>query len=353
MNQDKYYGLIPEWASQDGVILVWPHRQSDWSSILEEAQRQTILLAKAIARFEPVYLLCPEGETPNATDLEGIIDNSLSIIIVPTNDTWIRDYGPLCKLSKQKGEKELVQFSYNGWGLKYSSNLDNQVTKELFQQSFFHPSLSIDGLYRSLILEGGGLESNGKGLLLINQYWLNAPNRNEGLSREELREKLCNLLDVEKILNVDCPPLLGDDTDGHIDTIARFIGENKIAYVAPTNSHSPNYKTLCQLEKQISELKNLQGKPFDLLPLPDRGEIKDEEGNPLPATYANFLFLNGAIVVPAYDDPSLDNEVVKLFKKEFPEKEIVSVSATTLIKWHGSIHCATIQIAKGFLSLHK
>lgn len=341
-------GVLPEWAPQAGVLLVWPHRESDWLAILADAEAQYYELVKAIARFESVFVLCPASEAPA---LESFSETKYPVSVIPmaTNDTWIRDFGPFCYENQYTSEKRLIQFTYNGWGMKYPASLDNQVSSTLFQQGFFSPVVAMPSGSRRFALEGGGIECNGEGLALVNRYWMQAPNRNEGYSEKELKESLKEILGVQTILEVDCPPLEGDDTDGHIDTIVRFVAPRRIAYVAPTDTASPNYLHLLHLEAQVRDLRTPEGLPFDLLPLPDVGILTNSEGEQLPASYANFLFVNGGIILPTYGKEALDQEVLTLFRHSFPEYEVTPVEATTLIQWHGSIHCATMQIATGFL----
>lgn len=348
MDKKGCQGLLPEWTPQAGVLLVWPHSHSDWAPLLAQAHAQYIELILAIAKFEPVFVICPEEleEHPPRGCFAGS-HYPVSFIPIPTNDTWIRDYGPLCKASSRG--KQLVQYTYNGWGQKYPSYLDNQVTYRLLHKDFFKPEVTPSRQDRRFALEGGGVESNGVGILLVNRYWLEASNRNEGYTQDELKEAIRDSLEVKKIIEVDCPPLEGDDTDGHIDTIVRFVSSNCLAYVAPSDPLSPNYKSLILLEKQVKALKNLEEEPFELLPLPDVGALENEHGELLPATYANFLFVNGGIIIPTYGKKTLDEQVLALFRQAFPSYKIFPVEATTLIQWHGSIHCATMQIAKDFL----
>lgn len=351
-----YKGLLPEWAPQDAILLAWPHEATDWDPILEEIQATYCELIRQIARFETVLILNSSGKSP-FENLDANTQKRVKVLEVPFNDTWVRDYGPLCRLPDEGENGDACQFSrdtalnftFNGWGLKYAANLDNQVNNSLFYTlEIFDEAVTI-GELQQYVLEGGGLESNGNGLLLYNRYWLHCPNRNDGFSQIELASVLKQSLGAKKLLEVNCPPLEGDDTDGHIDTIARFIDEYTIAYVAPSNPASPNFAILTLLQEQLKDLRNLEGRPLNLVALPDVGELRDEEGNPLPATYANFLFVNGGLIVPTYGRPETDEKALAILRKALPSREIVPVDATVFVRWHGSIHCATMQIAKGFL----
>lgn len=348
MDTQTYYGLLPEWAPQDSVLLAWPHSHSDWLPVLEEVHRGYVALICAITRFEPVIILCDHGETPLSL-LPSEVKKRVTILQIPFNDTWVRDYGPLSFYDTKSQTKQFLGYTFNGWGLKYRADLDNQVLPELMAREDFRLQSTGFRNYRHLSLEGGGIEANGKGTILINGYWLDSPNRNESFSPAEIRRFLLESLGAKHIIEVDCLPLEGDDTDGHIDTIVRFASENQLAYVAPSCEASPNYQALCRLESQVKALKNSEGDPFDLIPLPDVGLLTDNRGDVLPASYANFLFVNGGIILPTYGKEETDAEAREILAKAFPKREVVPVSAEALIKWHGSIHCATMQVSEGFL----
>ncbi len=348
MVEMNYYGVVPEWAPQDAVIVAWPHKATDWNSILNEAHQQFATLIEAIAQFEPVIVLTANGETPERFLTEDTMQQ-VSFIDVPFNDTWVRDYGPLCYTLNGSDSKRAVYYTFNGWGLKFAAHLDNMVTPYLFRQvPLFNTSVQ-QAPYRKYQLEGGGFECNGAGIVLYNKYWLNAPNRNEGSKPEEIEATIKESLGVELLLEVDVPPLVGDDTDGHIDTLVRFIDTNTLVYVSPSDASSPNFVALRKLEEQLKGLRNQKGEPFHLIALPDVGLMCDADGEVLPASYANFLFVNGGVIVPTYGVPKHDVEAIAAFQEIFYNRKVVTAPANILVKWHGSIHCATMQIAKGFL----
>lgn len=349
MNDLPPYGVCPEWVEQDAIIVAWPHSKSDWLPILEDIRQEYLQLIEAIARYEPVVILYALDESP-LPYLSPQLTNCVYLVEVPFNDTWVRDYGPLCYICPFTREKSFLRYSFNGWGEKFPATLDNRASFELLKQwpHIIRKEGKISSRdYTDLVLEGGGIECNGQGLALSNRYWLTCPNRNDQLTFDKLTSRLCNSLGVERLVLVDVPPLVGDDTDGHIDTLARFVGERQIAYVAPTDSESPNFQTLCVLQEQLPSMQQEEGL-LDLIPLPDVGKLESEEGEILPASYANFLFLNDAILVPAYGIPTRDEEAMQTLQNLFPDREVTSFQTTHLIKWHGSIHCATMQVAKGF-----
>lgn len=339
--------LIAEWEPQDAILVAWPHRFSDWAPILQEAEHCFANIITAITPFVPVVLL-HHGDKQLAHFFSAEVLKRIRFIQVPFNDTWVRDYAFLS--FEREHQKAVADFNFNGWGLKYAAALDNQVNRYLFESKKIFASTTFFDNKKSFTLEGGGIESNGHGIVLLNRYWLDQPNRNDGLSIEDREKKIGEMLGARKVITVDIPSLVGDDTDGHIDTIARFIGEKSIAYVAPSDPASPNYPKLRKLEIELQRLQDEKGAYFRLVPLPDVGSYTDEGGELLPATYANFLFAGDALIVPTYQRKSLDNDALATLREALPSRVVVGVNATTLVKWHGSIHCSTMQIAKGILS---
>lgn len=338
-------GLLPEWVEQDAVMIAWPHKNSDWASILNEIEKTYVELSLAILHYQKLVILLPEDK-----DISSFLPQNnpnLHIVRMETNDTWVRDYAPLSCI--KQGRKVLVDYRFNGWGQKFASNYDNLVSRKLYRQGFF--ALDVEWVDRQdFVFEGGAIESNGVGDLLSTEYCLLEENRNSTYSRETLCADLKKELGAETVLLLTEGAIEGDDTDGHIDTLARFVDEQTIAYVAPTDRNSYNYTYLQAMERELQELRQSDGiTPYRLVALPDAGSFFDEEGEPMPATYANFLFVNGALLLPTYGVPQ-DEEAIQILKEALPDREIVGVNCYNLIRQHGSLHCATMQFPKGFLN---
>lgn len=335
--------LPAEWESQSGVLLAWPHAATDWADQLPEVQTVYCELIRQISRFEKVLLVAPEpDDARNQLQRAGIDLDRLIFCTAPTNDTWTRDYGPIT--IEVNNQPALLDFGFNGWGLKFAANLDNQVTRTLKQQQTLAPHLNSIGL----ILEGGSIESDGGGTLLTTSQCLLSPNRNPQLSRQELEEAFRSLFGVHRVHWLDHGHLEGDDTDAHIDTLARFCPDNTIIYVAcddPTDSH---YTALQQMEQELKKLQTADGNSYRLLPLPWPTAKYDADSQRLPASYANFLVINNAVLVPTYRDP-VDNGALAMVALAFPGREIVGVDCLPLLTQHGSLHCITMQLPTGVL----
>ena len=316
--------------------MAFPHKKTDWADDLEEALTPFIRIAQAIAYAQPVYIIC--------RDKKSISDrfcstHNMSFIEIPTNDTWIRDYGYLS--IEEEGETKLLDFTFDGWGGKFDASLDNQLNRALHQKGYLGiaPLETID-----FVLEGGSIESDGAGTILTTSQCLCNPNRNGGLSKEEITSKLSAYLGAERILWLDHGYLAGDDTDSHIDMLARFVDKESIAYVKYEDKEDEHYSALQKMEEQLKSFRTVEGKPYRLIPLPMCEAKYNQEGKRLPAAYANFLITNRALIYPTYN-AATDKEADKLFREIFPNKEIIPINCEKLIEEGGSLHCSTMQIA--------
>jgi agmatine/peptidylarginine deiminase len=262
---------------------------------------------------------------------------------IPHNDTWARDHGfitveSLSPIPSPKGEGErllLLDFKFNGWGEKFEAALDNEINKHLYEQGL------VKGTYEDhldFVLEGGSIESDGKGTVFTTECCLMAPHRNQPLTKEEIEERLKEWLGAERIVWLQHGSLIGDDTDGHIDTLVRICPNDTLLYTGGDKDHPD----LAEMEKELQDLRTLDGKPYRLLKLPLPRPIYDD-GDRLPATYANYLIVNGAVLVPTYNQPDLDQEAMDVIQQAFPDREIVGIDCCAVIKQHGSLHCCTMQ----------
>lgn len=332
----KNYFLPAEWHPQSFIQLTWPHQDTDWSYMLDEVEECFLNLAREIASRQPLLLVAPEF--PKALENFEFKEN-VFYVECPTNDTWARDHGFISLLNEQE-EVRLVDFCFNGWGMKFAACKDNLINSQLVKGSLLNGTYQN---YRNFVLEGGSIESDGEGTLLTTSLCLLAPNRNDTLDKQEIEDYLKKSFNLKQVLWLDHGYLAGDDTDSHIDTLARLCPDHTICYVQCTDTEDEHYTELKKMEEQLKEFRTLDNEPFRLLGLPMPEAIFDEDGERLPATYANFLIMNDAVLYPTYDQPENDRKAACVLQEAFPGKEIVGVDCRALIKQHGSLHCVTMQ----------
>jgi len=336
--------LPAEWEPQDGVMLAWPHEQSDWKNQLEEVVTTYCEIVRAVSRFERVLIIAPQiGPVKNILIARDIDLTSLTFVELPTNDTWCRDFGPITVIVNDK--PLLLDFGFNGWGLKFAANLDNLVTRELVNARVVNGDCQTPGL----ILEGGSIESDGRGTLLTTSACLLEENRNPHLSRVDLEKQLMQQLGARHLLWLDHGNLAGDDTDSHIDTLVRFAPDNTLLYVRCDDPEDEHYSDLKAMEQQLTTLRTCEGGSFNLVPLPWPRAVFDADRERLPATYANFLVINNAVLVPTYNDPA-DALALDTIRTAFPGREVFGIDCRSLIVQHGSLHCITMQLPKGVIA---
>ena len=344
MNPTPHIRFPAEWEQQSGVQLTWPHAKTDWRDILDEVIPCFVAIAKEIAKRERLLIVCPNADAVlNQLGEEFTLDN-VRFCTMDTNDTWARDHAAISVFAD--GKPTVYDFTFNGWGMKFAANLDNQVTRELARRNVFGP----DVLYRNMlhcVLEGGSVESDGKGTILTTEACLLSPNRNDHFSKEELETFYKEVFGASRLLWLSHGYLAGDDTDSHVDTLARLCSEDTIAYVACDDSGDEHYGALKRMESELQSFHTLSGKPYTLIPLP-MAECVIDDGQRLPATYANFLIVNGAVLMPTYGSPK-DEAAQAQLQKAFPDREVVGIDCLPLIKQHGSLHCVTMQYPEGFL----
>ncbi|MBO5549123.1 MAG: agmatine deiminase family protein [Prevotella sp.] len=321
-----------EWEPQSMVQLTWPHEATDWAPILADITAVYEEMAREISKREGLLIVAPEG-----THLPSPLTHHLTPIT--SNDTWARDHGfitveELSPITHQPSPI-LLDFCFNGWGEKFEATLDNQINRHLYEQGL------VKGTYEDhldFVLEGGSIESDGKGTIFTTSCCLMAPHRNQPLSRQEIEERLKTYLGAERIVWLEHGSLMGDDTDGHIDTLVRICPDDTLLYTGGDEDHPD----LALMEQELQALRTLDGKPYRLLKLPLPRPVYDE-GERLPATYANYLVINGAVLVPTYNQPDLDAEALRTIGEAFPDREIIGIDCRAVIKQHGSLHCCTMQ----------
>ncbi len=339
--------LPAEWDRQDAVLLTWPHDQSDWQPWLAEVEPVFIDIAREVAKRQ-ILIVSSRDETHllylrDLLTSAGVAMANVRIYVVPSNDTWVRDHGPITVLKQSK--PQLLDFTFNGWGNKHRHDLDNLVTRRLHQANAFDGTAlqSLD-----LILEGGAIDSDGEGTMLTTSECLFSPQRNPQYDRAGYEQLFAELFGIERILWLNHGQLEGDDTDGHVDTLARFTDPHTIAYVSCEDENDNHYAELAEMHKELEAFRDREGKPYRLVPLPLPSAIRNEDGDRLPATHANFLIINGAVLVPTYGDPT-DAISLENLRSCFPEHEIVAINCRPLIEQFGSLHCVTMQLPAGAL----
>lgn len=303
--------MLAEWEPQSAVQLTWPHKDTDWAPILPEITAVYEEMKREIESRETVV----------------VVDD------IPHNDTWARDHGFITV--EENGQLILLDFKFNGWGEKFAAELDNDINRQLYEQQL------VKGIYEShldFVLEGGSIESDGKGTIFTTTCCLMAPHRNQPLTQQEIEQQLKEWLGAERIVWINHGSLIGDDTDGHIDTLVRIAPNDTLLYIGADDEHPD----LLLMEQELQQLRTIDGHPYRLLRLPMPRPIYDD-GERLPATYANYLVINGAVLVPTYNQPDIDQEAISTIGKAFPDREIIGIDCRAVIRQHGSLHCCTMQ----------
>ena len=332
-----------EWHPQDAVQLTWPHAGTDWAGSLEEANACFVQIARAIAQRQKLIIICREIHQVKAQLADCNIAN-IRLHELPTNDTWARDHAGITIYENEK--PVLLDFRFNGWGLKFAANLDNLIPRRMYQDGLFAKGLSYRNM-QHFVLEGGALESDGMGTLLTTAGCLLANNRNDHLDKTQIENELKRIFHLKRVLWLHHGYLEGDDTDSHVDTLARFCDAQTIAYVRCEDEHDPHYEALRDMELELRKMKTPEGKPYRLLPLPMAKAVTDEAGHRLPATYANFLILNEAVLVPFYGHTDKDQQAKAVLQEAFAQRELIGINCEALIRQHGSLHCVTMQYPRG------
>lgn len=332
------YRLPAEWEPQSIVMLTWPHQNTDWAPYLDEITRTYVEMVNAITQYEKLLVVTPNPVEVGATLSKHLSNRQMAQVIIShckTNDTWARDHGPITLIGTENdGQEKLLclDFRFNGWGEKFPAELDNKITRQVFKELLEDEVLKgdIGSGNDDFVLEGGSIESDGKGTVFTTECCLMAPNRNQPLTKEEVELELLLRLKAKRIIWLQHGALAGDDTDGHIDTTVRIAPEDTILFNYPAD------------KKELEGLRTVDGKQYRLmeLPLP----IVEYDGEKLPATYANFLIINGAVIVPTYNIPDMDAKACEIIQTAFPDRKIIAIDATTIVRQHGSIHCCTMQV---------
>lgn len=337
--------LAAEWFPQSGIQLTWPHTDTDWAPYLEDVTETYLRMAFEIATREKLLIVHPrpmEVREMLAQKLPRRATDNIIYHACATDDTWARDHAFLTVVGT--GTPELIDFCFNGWGGKFEASQDNAINRSLFDNGIVHGRY-VDRL--DFELEGGSIESDGMGTLLTTAACLHNPNRKrpEGADVEQV---LREVFGIDHVLWLEHGALAGDDTDSHVDTLARLCPDNKIVYVKCDNPDDEHFEALQRMEAQLQSFRNAEGEAFNLVPVPLPDAIM-QDGERLPATYANYLVLNRAILLPVYGQEEKDERARSALQGVFPKYDIVPIDSRVLIRQHGSIHCATMQFPRGIL----
>ncbi|TAN50951.1 MAG: agmatine deiminase family protein [Methylococcaceae bacterium] len=340
------FQLPPEWAPQSAVLLAWPQPDGDFGPWLADVESNYCAVAQEICCRQRLIIACQS--TTHRLHIESLLQGRVDMarlifVVLPYNDCWVRDTAPITVLKDD--QPLLLDFQFNGWGGKHDCSLDACLAQNLIKTGIF-----MDAAQAAIpmVLEGGSIEVDGQGSLLTSKRCLLNPNRNPSLTREQIEANLRQCFGVKRILWLDFGHVAGDDTDSHVDTLARFCNPDTIAYTACDDPDDPHYGELAQMREQLAGFATLDGRPYRLVPLPIPQPIYDENGQRLPAGYANFLIINGAVLVPVYNDPA-DAVALQRLAECFPGRSIVPIDCQALILQYGSLHCATMQFPEALL----
>ncbi|MEF2146777.1 agmatine deiminase family protein [Aquilutibacter rugosus] len=339
---DKTFRFPAEWEPQDAILIAWPTEQTDWADRLGEVEETYIALVQAITRYQPVLIVAADDDiesyaqarlSSNRVNMERV-----KFLQAPYDDTWLRDTGPI---TLRDGDRFLtLDYRFTGWGGKFGASQDDLLVQRLSEQRTFNQDRleSVD-----FALEGGAIETDGAGTLL--STWTCLQTRHPDRSRDEVNAILQSTLNQDRILWLDNGYLEGDDTDAHIDTLARFAGADLIVYQSCDDANDTHFEPLQAMAAELAAFRTTDGQPYQLFALPWADPILDE-GRRLAASYANFLIVNGAVIMPGYGDVK-DAQAVAVMQQAFPQHEIVQVNCRPLIWQNGSLHCITMQMPRG------
>ena len=333
-----------EWEPQSAVLIAWPNADTDWADRLGEVEDTYIALVAAITRFQPAVVCVADDDVQayaRARLSSARIDmGRVRFVEAPYDDTWLRDSGPI---SLRAGDGfRLLDFRFTGWGGKFDASQDDLLVERLHEQGIF---LKSDRQSIDFALEGGAIETDGAGSLL--STWQCLHERHPDASREAISAKLSDWLRQDRVLWLDHGYLEGDDTDAHIDTLARFAAADAIVYQGCDDPADSHYAELQAMAAELAALRTRDGQPYRLFALPWPQPVIDENRR-LAASYANFLIVNGAVLMPAYGDAA-DAAAQAVLAQAFPDREIVPVPCRALIWQNGSLHCITMQLPAGLV----
>lgn len=338
--------LPPEWHPQLAVMLTWPHPDGAWAGQLQQIDRTFARIGLQISLRQKLLLICRDSQhqqhVTHCLQQQQVKMENVVFHLCDSNDSWARDHGPITVLDTEK--TTLLDFNFNGWGNKYPAAKDNQINQSLIQSPMFsrHHLRQLD-----FVLEGGAIDTDGKGTFLCTRNSILNTNRNN-TSQEAAELLFKQEFSATKLLWLNHGHLIGDDTDSHIDTLARFCNENLIVYESCSDENDAHFQELKKMQQELQQFTNIKGVPYQLKALPLPQKIFNTQGQRLPASYANFLIINKAVLVPLYNDPN-DSIALKILAQCFKQREIIGIDCSSLIEQFGSLHCIAMQIPQNTL----
>ncbi len=341
--------MLAEWEPQSAILLTWPHPASDWRPLLPQIEHSYLQLTALLSRTEDLWVLCHDAQhqahVAHYLNAHAVATDRIRFHLLPTNDTWIRDYGPISvALPPASGATHRriawVDFAFNAWGQDYPYALDRTLTARLYAKLAHKPAACMQS---DLVFEGGNLESNGAGLLLCNKDCLTHNPALRDTSFTTVERTLKQLLHIEQIAWIEQVQLAGDDTHGHIDNLARFCSTDTLVYTGCTQASHPNFQALKRLKHQLQALRERSRPALRLIELPLPADQYDAEGHLLPASYANFLITNHQVIVPTFS-AAQDQAALEILQHCFPQRQVTGFDCRTLIQQRGGIHCASLQV---------
>ena len=339
--------LPAEWAPQDAILLCWPHKTMDWGPILAEVEPVFTQIVMTISSTQPVIIIAHDhkhqGDIEQQLQHASANVNNISWLHHSNNDTWCRDFGPI--IIQRDAEIIALDYQFNGWGSKFESTMDNLTTTKLSAENILNCQLETV----PLVLEGGSIDSDGAGNLLTTEQCLLSTERNPDLNKQQIEDRLKQQLGCERIFWLKSGQLEGDDTDAHIDNLARFCNSNTIAYASCNNPADSHYQSLKNMETELKALRTTDNQPYHLIALDIPAALYDQEQR-LPASYVNFLITNKLVLMPIFNDDKDNINLAKL-QSIFTDRKVIGIKSEALIKQSGSIHCLTMQLTKGSLNL--
>ena len=345
-------GRFPaELEPQSAVLIAWPHADTDWVERLGEVEETYIALVAAITRFQDIVICVADADLQTYAEARlrsARVDLSrIRFVEVEYDDTWLRDSGPITLIEGNPRSSDshgfrMLDFRFTGWGGKFEASRDDELIERLDEARIFR---NTSRQHIDFALEGGAIDTDGAGTLL--STWQCLHERHPGISRELLTSKLGEWLQQQRVLWLEHGYLEGDDTDAHIDTLARFAARDAIVFQACDDPADSHFLELQAMAGEIASLRTIDGRPYRLFPLPWAKPIVDEDRR-LAASYANFLIINGAVLMPAYGDAA-DASAAAVLESAFPDREIVAVPCRPLIWQNGSLHCITMQLPEGLV----
>jgi agmatine/peptidylarginine deiminase len=340
--------LPAEWEPQDAVMLTWPHDDSDWAPTLHEVEPVFVAIAVAVCAREQLLLVVRDAahlaHVESLLEAAGVDMACVRAVIAPSNDTSARDHGPITV--HDAGTPRLLDFVFNGWGGKFEASLDDAITARLQEAGVFGAATRERIAF---VLEGGSLESDGAGTLITTHECQHHAGRNPALDTAAIEAQLRTAFGLQRVLWLHHGQLEGDDTDGHIDTLVRLCDTRTLAYQHCDDAADPHFAELSAMEAEVKALRTTAGEPYQLVPLPWPSAKRHADGRRMPATYANFLILNGAVLVPTYRDAN-DAIALERLRGAIPGREVIGIDCLPLIAQGGSLHCVTMQLPAGTLA---